>query len=59
MGWFQILGIVLSFAFEIFKLWKEKNEELIKVKKEALKDGLDAIGESDISKLNIAIQRLR
>lgn len=59
MGWMQIAGLLLTMTMEIFKLWKEKNDEIIKIKKEALKDAVDAIGESDISKLSRSIERMR
>lgn len=59
MGWLQVAGLVLSMVMEIFKLWKEKNDEIIKIKKEALKDAIDAVGESDVSKLSRSIERLR
>ena len=59
MAWLQVVGTLLAFAFEIFKLWRDKDAERIKIKKEALREGVDAIGNSDISALNRAIERMR
>lgn len=59
MGILQILGAILTLAMELFKLWRERDEDLKAIKKEAMKDAMDAIDAGDSAALSRSLERMR
>ena len=58
MGILQIIGAILTLAMGLFNLWREKDVVVKAIKKEAMKDAMDAIDAGDSAALGRAFERM-